>query len=114
MKGFAIGAATAIVVAFPAAALVALSYGFPIPFADHRIRGTEAVLHTIFAVVFHGVIGGGFLFLFLVGGLAGAIASRINSPSSVTLTRRSLIAGAAVSVAGVLFLTFLEKIIGPW
>ena len=49
------GAVVATAAAFPAAALIALVYGFPVPFQG-KLQGLDAMVPAMFAVVFYGVM----------------------------------------------------------
>jgi len=106
------GIAWAILGAFPAAAVVALFYRFPIPFAGYR-GGPMAVLPSLFAVVFYG-FAGGFALLALIGAAAG-IAANLLAWREPRRQRRLIIAFAlAGDLAVAAILAVLDWIIGPW
>ena len=109
IRYFLAGAAIAVAATFPLAALVALVFRFPIPFGSY-MSGPSAVVPALFAAAFYGVIGG-FLVQAILGGIAGAIASRTGSPN-----RWRTVGTYAVLAAlpGVLILSILDWIIGPW
>jgi hypothetical protein len=108
----ALGAAVATVGVFPAAAAVALVYGFPVPFAG-KLGGIAAIVPAMLAVVFYGVIGG-FLVVPPLGALAGFVAGRVNAGNAEGAKRATVIASLAVSLACAVLLAILDLIIGPW
>jgi len=94
------------------AALCALVFRFPIPFAGYE-SGIAAVPRALLAAVFYGVLGG-FVVLAVGGYAAGAIAV-VKAGNDVTKTFRLTLAySVLISFAGVLLLAVLDKIIGPW
>jgi hypothetical protein len=106
------GIAWAILGAFPAAAVVALCYRFPIPFHGYR-GGPAAVLPSLFAVAFYG-LAGGFALLALIGAAAG-IAANLLAQREPRRERRLIIAFAlAGDLAVAATLAVLDRIIGPW
>ena len=107
-----VGAAVATAGAFPAAALIALVYGFPVPFVG-KLQGVAAIKPAMFAVVFYGILGG-FIVLPLLGAAAGFLASRMNHGNPRAARRLTIIAALAVSLACVVFLATLDLLIGPW
>jgi hypothetical protein len=107
------GALTSIVATFPLAALCALLFRFPVPFAGY-LSGADAVGPALWAVVFYGVPFGGFVVQGLLGGLGGLAAEHWGAPDRATVTRLSIILGITASAIGVFALAILDKIIGPW
>lgn len=109
-KAIATGALVAIVGLFPAAALVALVYGFPIPF-DGRRSGIDAVAPSFFAVLYYGVFGG-FAVMWILGGLAGALAVRLTRHDQAA--RGAWVAGLALAAAliAVLVAAVLDDVLG--
>ena len=103
------GAAIAVAATFPLAALVALVFRFPIPFGSY-MSGPSAVVPALFGAAFYGVLGG-FPVQAVLGGIAGVLASRTGA-----LNRRRAVLTYAVLAAlpGVLILSILDWIIGPW
>ena len=100
------------VLAFPFAAICALIYRFPIPFSGYA-SGAAAMLRTLGAVVFYGILGG-FPFLLAVGALGGVAAYFLGRPD-LTRTRQLTLAFAGLTaLLGVGFLAILDKLIGPW
>ena len=103
------GAATAVIATFPLAALVALVFRFPIPFGSY-MSGPSAVVPALFAAGFYGMLGG-FVVQALLGGIAGVLASRTGAPDR----RRAVLTYAVLAaLPGVLILSILDWIIGPW
>src|SRR5690348_3119967 len=70
----ALGALSAVVGAFPVAALVAFVYRFPIPFTGYA-NGFKAVVPALFAAAVYGAMGG-FFVVAILGTLAGVLARR--------------------------------------
>jgi len=105
----AAGAAIAVIATFPLAALVALVFRFPIPFGTY-MSGPGAVVPALFAAAFYGVLGG-FLVQAVLGGIAGVMASRTAAPDR---RRAVLIYSVLAALPGVLILSVLDWIIGPW
>jgi hypothetical protein len=56
LLGFALGSVIAIVTSFPAAALTALFFRFPIPFGGY-VGGTDGVVPSLYAAAFYGFLG---------------------------------------------------------
>jgi hypothetical protein len=106
-----LGAVVATAAAFPAAALLALVYGFPVPFAG-KLQGPDAMVPAMFAVVFYGVMGG-FIVLPLLGTLAGVIADR-SSVDASTAQFRTIMAGLTIALGCAALLATLDVFIGPW
>ena len=109
IRYFVAGAAIAVTASFPLAALAALVFRFPIPFGSY-MSGIGAVIPALFAAGFYGVIGG-FAVQAILGGIAGVMASRTGAPN-----RRRAVLTCAVLAAlpGLLILSILDWIIGPW
>jgi hypothetical protein len=106
------GAVIATIGAFPMAALVALVYRFPIPFAGEE-SGIKAAIVSPFAVVFYGLLGG-FLVLPCLGAVAGFLAHRIAEPDRKSIFRWTVRFALVADLIAALFLALLDKIIGPW
>jgi hypothetical protein len=107
-----LGALLTIGLAFPSAALLALVYRFPVPFAGYE-SGLAAVPHALLAVALYGVLGG-----FAALGIAGSVAGVLIQQSAARSGRRPfpLMCGVAAAIAFVaaLSLSVLDKVIGPW
>ncbi len=106
------GALGAVVLAFPFAAICALIYRFPIPFAGYA-SGTTAMLRALGAVVFYGILGG-FPVLLVVGALGGVAAYFLGRPDLAHIRRLTLAFAGLTALLGVGFLAILDKLIGPW
>ena len=106
------GALWAVALAFPFAAICALLYRFPVPFAGYE-TGPAAIPGALVAVVFYGVLGG-FPALLLAGALGGAMAYSLGRPDARRVRRLALIFAGLVATLGVGFLAVLDKLIGPW
>jgi len=106
------GGLWAMVLMFPLAALSALLYRFPVPFAGY-LTGPVAIPGALLAVLFYGVLGG-FPVLFAAGALGGVLASVIggSSPERIRWLTRGLAFVSAL--ASVIVLATLDKLIGPW
>ncbi len=103
------GAVCAIVGAFPWAGLVALVYGFPVPFAG-RLTGPAAVLPSLYAVIFFGILWGGFVVLGLVGAGAGLIGQLVNRRNQRTADVLCLVLALAASGACEVLLAVLVEL----
>jgi hypothetical protein len=101
-----VGAGIAVAATFPLAALTALLFRFPIPFGGYA-NGVDAVVPALLAVAFYGILGG-FIVQAILGGLAGLLAARS------TAGRTSFVFATAAALPGVLLLSILDWIIGPW
>ena len=106
------GGLWAIALAFPLAAICALLYRFPQPMAGYS-RGLSEMPLTIFAVIFYGLLGG-FVVLYVVGGLGGAAAHAIGRPDERLVHRLALAFGGLTALISVVFMAELDKIIGPY
>jgi hypothetical protein len=106
------GIAWAFLGVFPLAALAALCYRFPIPFAGYE-SGLMAVPRSLFAVVFYGLFGG-FVVLAAIGAAAGTAANLLARHDA----RRERVLTLAFALAGdlavVMILAVLDKMIGKW
>jgi hypothetical protein len=98
--------------AFPAAALVALCYRFPIPLGGYQ-SGPQAMLLSVVAVIVYGLLGG-FVLLAALGAAGGALAHRLAGASPRTVVRLTIGFAAAIDLVAVLALATLDKFIGPW
>ena len=107
-----LGALLTIGLAFPSAALLALAYRFPVPFAGYE-SGLAAVPHALLAAAFYGVLGG-----FWALGLAGSVAGVVIQQSAQRSGRQPLPmtcgVAAAIAFAATLSMSLLDKVIGPW
>jgi hypothetical protein len=110
---FLIGSFVAILASFPLAVLCALVFRFPVPFVGY-MSGPKAVVPALWAVLFYGVLLGGFLVLALVGGLGGVAAERYAKTDHRRRLRLCLALATLGSAVGIAALAILDKIIGPW
>lgn len=106
------GALLAVVVAFPLAAICALVYRFPVPFAGYA-AGPGEVLNALVAVLFYGMLGG-FPALAVAGALGGATAYGLRKPDTQRVRRLVLAFSTIVAALAVGTLAILDKLIGPW
>ncbi len=106
------GALWSLVSTFPVTALLALFFRFPVPFAGID-GGPSQVIPAMFALLFYGVLMGGFFLVGFCGGLAGAVAWLLASTSG---HRRGLQRCLSIAVTFVLLfvLATLDWYIGPW
>lgn len=109
------GAIIAIIASFPAAALVALVYGFPVPFDETRQagRGIQGVIPAMFAVVFYGALGG-FVVLGVLGAVAGAVAQARAGNDRARAARLTNVLALTAALACAILLATLHLFIGPW
>jgi hypothetical protein len=106
------GALSTILLVFPFAALCALVFRFPVPFAAYE-SGWSAVPHALAAVRFYGALGG-FPLLALLGAVGGAVAHRMARADPRRVWPWTISLAAAVAFCAVLLLATLDYIIGPW
>ncbi len=106
------GALWAVALAFPLAAIFALIYRFPVPFAGYE-TGLTAVPGALVAVVFYGFLGG-FPVLLAAGGLGGAAAHALARPDVPRIRNLTLAFAGIVALLAVALLAVLDKLIGPW
>lgn len=107
------GAFWTILLAFPIAALLALLFRFPVPFVGY-MSGPSAVVPSMFTLLFYGLPLGGFVWLGLLGAIAG-----LWIPDSTREHRRKAfwsvrLWGTGVSATNMIALSVLDKIIGPF
>jgi hypothetical protein len=74
------------------------------------MSGPRAVVPALFGAAFYGVLGG-FVVQALLGGIAGVMASRSGAPDR---RRAVLTYSVLAALPGVLVLSVLDWIIGPW
>ncbi len=106
------GALWALALAFPLAAVCALLYRFPVPFAGYE-TGPAAIPGALIAVVFYGLLGG-FPALLVAGALGGAAAYGLARPDTHRVRRLALTFAALAAMLAVGSLAILDKLIGPW
>jgi hypothetical protein len=108
VRRFLLGSLFAIVASFPIGALTALVFRFPIPFAEYA-SGLDAVVPSLYAVAFYGMLGG-----FLVQGVLGGVAAVSVRPNPDHGWIHSSVAAVIAAVPAVLVLSVLDWIIGTW
>jgi hypothetical protein len=106
------GALSAMIFAFPLAAICAIVYRFPVPFAGY-VSGILAVPYVIMGAFFYGMLGG-FPVLGAAGALAGWLAHQRAQSDPRGARRLAITFGALPAVAAVTLLAVLDKLIGPW
>jgi hypothetical protein len=106
------GALSATLLTFPLAAVCAVVYRFPVPFAGYA-SSVAAVPTVLLAVGFYGVIGG-FAVLGGAGAIAGWLAHEKAQPDSHGVRRLAIAYGALPAALAVLVLAVLDKLIGAW
>jgi hypothetical protein len=92
--------------------LVALVFRFPVPFAGYQ-SGLEAMLPAMVGAALYGLVGG-----IVVQAILGAVSGMIvyiyapDDPTRANLF--SLACGLLSALPGLLLLSILDWIIGPW
>jgi hypothetical protein len=112
MRFFWAGAGIAVAASFPLAALVALVFRFPIPLGTY-MSGVAAVIPALFAAAVYGIIGG-FTVQAILGGIAGGLAASAAVSDRKRAWRRCAAFASLAALPGVLLLSILDWIIGPW
>ena len=110
LAGF--GALWSVLAAFPIAAIIALVYGFPIPFTG-KLKGPAAIFPSQVAVFMYGMIGG-FVVLAVLGAAGGVIARRLAPTDRPRARRLCLLFSLIATTACLMLLATLDLIIGPW
>jgi hypothetical protein len=108
LRRFLFGSVVANVASFPLAALTALVFRFPIPFGGYA-SGPDAVVPSLYAAGFYGMLGG-----CLLQGLLGGVAALMVRPSDDGGWIQRGAAAVVVAVPGVLTLSVLDWLIGTW
>ena len=99
--------------AFPITALTALLFRFPVPFTGY-VAGFKAVIPALIALLFYGILFGGFILLVVLGSIGGFVAA-VTWKNDQRQSRFAMRMWALfISIVGVLALAVLDKIIGPW
>src|SRR5687767_14428676 len=73
-----LGAVVAVAAAFPAAALTALVYRFPLPFVDDYARGAAGALPALLSMTFILFVGGAAV-IAVLGACMGAVVARLGA-----------------------------------
>ena len=106
-----VGALTATLGMFPAAAVVTLFFRFPIPLVGYRSR-FPAVIPALYAVGFYDVVLGSFLVLPCMGAIAGLLADLLVRPEMAR--RVAVMASLVVDLVVAILLATWDWIYGPW
>jgi len=107
------GAIVGIVSTVPLVLLCALIFRFPVPFAGY-LSGPSAILPALIAILFYGVLFGGFVVQALLGGLGGLFAEHLATSNNQNIKTLCVVFSTIGASFGVLTLAILDKIIGPW
>jgi len=98
---------------FPTAFFLALVWKFPLPLAGYG-HGLDSALMTPFAVLFYGVLTGGFVIVPALGVLCGAFAQSLCKDDIPKARILSVFLGSICALISGIFLNLLERLIGPW
>jgi len=107
------GAIVGIVATVPLVLLCALIFRFPVPFAGY-LSGPSSILPALIAILFYGVLMGGFIVQALLGGLGGLLAEYLASQNTKDIKMFCVVLSTIGASFGVLILAILDKLIGPW
>jgi len=107
------GAIFGIVATVPLVILCALVFRFPVPFGGY-MSGPSAIIPALIAILFYGLVFGGFVVQAFLGGLGGLLAERIAAPDKQKVKRLCIFFSTIGALFGVFTLAILDKIIGPW
>ena len=77
------------------------------------MSGIGAVIPALFAAAFYGIIGG-FIVQALLGGLTGSLAASAGVADRRRAWRRCVAFATLGALPGVLLLSILDWLIGPW
>jgi len=97
---------------FPLAGLIGLLFRFPVPFAGY-MSGPTAFLPAMVGAFIYAILGG-VLVQVVMGVVGGLIAYQVTRHNSERLRSVVLICGMASALPGLLLLSMLDWIIGPW
>ena len=97
---------------FPAVAILALAFRFPIPFAGYA-SGVSAVLPALAAALFYGLCGG-VIVQAAMGFIAGIAAWRRNRDDRNAAMRSAWLFGTIAAWPGPALLSILDWFVGPW
>ncbi len=110
---FATGALIGVVATLPLAAICALLFRFPVPFAGY-MSGPGAVIPALMGALFYGIALGGFAVQALLGGLGGLAGARRGWPDKKRMRKLCVTCSLVGSAIGVMTMAVLDWIIGPW
>jgi hypothetical protein len=105
-----IGMLSAIADSFIMAPLLALIYKFPIPFSGME-SGPSAMVSSLFAVAFYGVMGG-FVVLGVLGAIAGVAARKVAGENRDRAWKLAVVFGLAADFVAACVL-YLADLISP-
>ena len=111
-RWFVAGAVIAVIASFPLAVLTVLVFRFPIPFGGYA-SGAWAIFPVLIGTFIYGILGG-FVLQAILGGLAGVLAGVRAGLNVRPAWRRCLGLSTAAALPGVLTLSVLDWLIGPW
>ncbi|MHC2066477.1 hypothetical protein ACYFX5_03310 [Bremerella sp. T1] len=98
--------------AFPIAALMVTFFRFPIPLGG-IVTGPQFIPHAMGAVMFYGIILGGFFVLVVLGVVAGLMGRMLGSKKrNQSYLGRGL--AVAATFTALMILATLDWVIGPW
>jgi hypothetical protein len=109
---FAKGAATGVLGSPLLAGVAALVFRFPVPFHAY-VSGPKGVWPAMMGSVFYGILGG-FVVQVLLGGLFGVTGARQGWPVPRRMNRLCVLYALGGAEIGVLTLSVLDWMIGPW
>ncbi|MFI6172238.1 hypothetical protein ACIBCN_36050 [Nocardia sp. NPDC051052] len=112
LQAACLGAVAAVVLAPPAAAIVAIVYRFPVPMGEYA-RGLGGAGAAALASLFY-LLFGGVLVVGILGAASGFVAARGAGRDTRRALRRTLGAAAVVALLGATALSVLEFFIGAW
>ena len=106
------GTLWSLVSAFPITALMALFFRFPVPFGGIE-GGPSRVIPAMFALLFYGVLAGGFVFIGICGAFAGFVAWRF-APTAHQQRRIQRCLSMGFTFVLLFVLATLDWYIGAW
>jgi hypothetical protein len=106
------GAVVAVCGSFPLAAIIALLFRFPVPFAGYQ-SGPDGMIAAMIGAAFYGALGG-VVVQAMLGGASGIAAYGLGRGKKYATYQFSVAFGLVAALPGLLFLAVLDWIIGPW
>jgi len=107
------GAIFTILSAFPVAGTLGLVFRFPVPFSGAE-SGIEHVVPSLFAVLFYGILGGGFILLAVLGAIGGAFAYKAGHGGKKLVNRLTLLFSLGIAAVTLFIFSIWDWIYGPW
>ncbi len=108
-----LGAITGVVATLPLIALTTLVFRFPVPFVGY-VSGPAGVGPAVVGGIFYGAFFGGFAVQALLGAAAGRAGAARARPDAKRMRWLCLAWAVVAAECGVLCLSILDWIIGPW